>query len=184
MFLPCNTSVQTQTILFKPLKRQQKRLFIGWRKYRGKQCGPRSDCPQEQYDLVLHCLSKRLQKLFCRHRTQTTCCDWHFNQNCLKLYFSAFRSNMIIHMILYFITYSLLSAIYFKNLKICSTKFGNSKSVWVHVKDWMRYLYYGMRNNDKWCYLIFLSFLLSDAQPDFSGTFHRDFSHIAQARWK
>ena len=25
-------------------------------------------------------------------------------------------------------------------------------------------------------------FLLSDAQPDFSGTFHQDFSHIAQAR--
>ena len=24
--------------------------------------------------------------------------------------------------------------------------------------------------------------LLSDAQPDFSGTFHQDFSHIAQAR--
>ena len=24
-------------------------------------------------------------------------------------------------------------------------------------------------------------FLLSDAQPDFSGTFHQDFSHIAQA---
>ena len=25
-------------------------------------------------------------------------------------------------------------------------------------------------------------FLLSDTQPDFSGTFHQDFSHIAQAR--
>ena len=25
-------------------------------------------------------------------------------------------------------------------------------------------------------------FLLSDAQPDFPGTFHQDFSHIAQAR--
>ena len=25
-------------------------------------------------------------------------------------------------------------------------------------------------------------FLLSDAQPDFSETFHQDFSHIAQAR--
>ena len=24
-------------------------------------------------------------------------------------------------------------------------------------------------------------FLLSDAQPDFSGTFYQDFSHIAQA---
>ena len=27
-------------------------------------------------------------------------------------------------------------------------------------------------------------FLLSDAQPDFLGTFHQDISHIAQARWK
>ena len=27
-------------------------------------------------------------------------------------------------------------------------------------------------------------FLLSDAQPDISGTFHQDFPHIAQARWK
>ena len=25
-------------------------------------------------------------------------------------------------------------------------------------------------------------FLLSDAQPDFSETFHKDFSHIAQAQ--
>ena len=25
-------------------------------------------------------------------------------------------------------------------------------------------------------------FLLLDAQPDFSGTFHQDFSHIAKAR--
>ena len=31
-------------------------------------------------------------------------------------------------------------------------------------------------------YIIFLTFLLSDAQPDFSGIFHQDCSHIARAR--
>ena len=33
------------------------------------------------------------------------------------------------------VTYSLLFGIFFKNLSICSAKFGNSKSVWAHVTD-------------------------------------------------
>ena len=55
-------------------------------------------------------------------------------QNCLYLYFSAFRSHMIIYMILYSCKNILLHIVcysaLFQNLRICSAKFGNSKSVW------------------------------------------------------
>ena len=61
----------------------------------------------------------------------------------------------------YFTTYSLLFGIFFKSVRICSTKFGNSMSVWAYVTDWMRYLDFVVRKNDKWCYYIFLSFFIS-----------------------
>ena len=95
---------------------------------------------------------------------------------------------MIIHMILYKCKNVLLQKFairhFFKNLRICSAKFGNIKSVWAHVTDWMRYLDYGVRKTTNDAIKFSYHFSLSDAQPDFSGTFHQDFSHIAQARWK
>ena len=36
--------------------------------------------------------------------------------------------NILLHIVCY-------SAFFFKNLRICSAKFGNSKSVWAHVTD-------------------------------------------------
>ena len=44
--------------------------------------------------------------------------------------------------------------------------------------------FYGVRKKWQTMLLNFLiHFLLSDAQPDFTGHFHQDFSHIAQAQW-
>ena len=61
---------------------------------------------------------------------------------------SAFRSHMIIHMILYscksILLYIVCYSAFFKNLRICSAKFGNSMSVWTHVTDRMRYLENGV----------------------------------------
>ena len=67
---------------------------------------------------------------------------------------------MIIHMILYLCKniYYISFAIrhFFKNLRICSAKFGNSKSVWAHVTDWMHYLDYGVRKKRQMMLLNFL----------------------------
>ena len=60
-------------------------------------------------------------------------------KNRLQLYFSAFQLHMIIHMSLYSCINILLHIVcysaFFKNLRFCSAKFGNSKSVWAHVTD-------------------------------------------------
>ena len=40
---------------------------------------------------------------------------------------------------------------------------------------------YGVRKKTNDATKFSYHFLLSDAQPDFSGTFHQGFSHIAQA---
>ena len=45
----------------------------------------------------------------------------------------------------------------------------------------MRYLDYGVRKTTSDAIKFSYQFLLSDAQPDYSRTFHQDFSHIAQA---
>ena len=45
----------------------------------------------------------------------------------------------------------------------------------------MRYLDYGVRKATNDAIKFSYHFLLSDAKPDFSGTFHQDFSHIAEA---
>ena len=86
---------------------------------------------------------------------------------------------MIIHMILYLCKSILLHIVcylaFFKNLRIFSAKFGNSKSAWAHVTDWMRYLNYGVRKNDKWCYEIFLSFLIIWCSTRFPGLSTRIF---------
>ena len=85
---------------------------------------------------------------------------------------------MIIHMILYSCKSILLHIVcysaFFKNLRICSAKFANSMLVWAHVTDWMRYIDYGVRKNDKWCYYIFYHFyylMLNQIFRDFPPRF-------------
>ena len=47
----------------------------------------------------------------------------------------------------------------------------------------MRYLLWGAKKRQMMLLnFLIIYFLLSDAQPDFSRAFHKDFPHIAQAR--
>ena len=43
------------------------------------------------------------------------------------------------------------------------------------------YYMYGVQKTTNDAIIFSYHFLLSDAQPDYSGTFHQDFSHITQA---
>ena len=49
----------------------------------------------------------------------------------------------------------------------------------IHALSWL----WGSKKRQMTLLNFLIFFLFSDAQPDFSGTFHQDFSHIAQAWW-
>ena len=92
---------------------------------------------------------------------------------------------MILYSCKNIVKYSLLFGIFFKNLRICSAKFGKAKSVWAHVTDWMRLLNYEVQKNRQmmlWNFLIISYYRMLN--QIFLGLSHKDFSHIAQARWK